>query len=383
MIHDTEPEGTGALAVYPAHEAAALFPLLSDAEMESLAADIRDRGLLNPIMLHDGEILDGRNRATACALAGVNPWYTEWKDPGCGPTAWVVSQNLHRRHLSASQRAVISLDALPLFEAEAKRRQRAHGDTAPGRTVRQLVAEVSGKSADQAAATFKVNHAYVSDAKAIATNAPDMLPAIRAGKTTITQAKRVIKERDREARREKNRDRIQSADVRDQKLARFATITLDPPWDWGDEGDADQFGRARPTYGTMSYEQLLDLPVPEWADTDCHLYLWITNRSLPKGFALLDRWGFRYITCMTWCKPSIGMGNYFRGSTEQVLFAVKGSQPLKRKDVGTWFAAPRPGRHSAKPETFAEIVETCSPGPYLEVFARSNRDGWTATGAEV
>jgi N6-adenosine-specific RNA methylase IME4 len=78
------------------------------------------------------------------------------------------------------------------------------------------------------------------------------------------------------------------------------------------------------------------------------------------------------------------MGQYFRGQTEQVLFGVKGSQPLKRKDVGTWFAAPRgPGGHSSKPPEFLALVESCSPGPYLEMFARSKRDGWTSWGAEA
>ena len=159
---------------------------------------------------------------------------------------------------------------------------------------------------------------------------------------------------------------------------------IDPPWDWGDEGDVDQLGRARPTYGTMTFDELLALPVGERADVDCHLYLWITNRSLPKGFALMERWGFRYITALTWCKPSIGMGNYFRGSTEHVLFGVRGSQQLKRKDVGTWFAAPRgPNGHSSKPGEFYPLVESCSPGPYLEMFARSERAGWLSWGAEA
>ena len=156
---------------------------------------------------------------------------------------------------------------------------------------------------------------------------------------------------------------------------------MDPPWDWGDEGDCDQFGRARPTYATMSFAELLELELP--AEKNAHLYLWITNRSLPKGFELIERWGFRYITLLTWCKPHIGMGNYFRGSSEHVMFAVKGSLPLLRSDVGTWFAAPRPGKHSAKPEAFYELVQSCSPGPWLEMFARSGRPGWVSWGAEA
>ena len=129
----------------------------------------------------------------------------------------------------------------------------------------------------------------------------------------------------------------------------------------------------------------MKLPVAELADEDCHLYLWITNRSLPKGFSLLDAWGFRYVTMLTWPKPSFGMGNYFRGQTEQVLFGVKGSQALKRKNASTllptWGRGP--GGHSSKPMEFYEFVESCSPGPFVELFSRQQRDGWSTWGADA
>ncbi len=371
------------------HEAAELFPLLGSDELSELAADVRQQGLLNPIVLHEGKVLDGRNRLQACHDAGVEPRFEEWVDPGCGPTEWVVSQNLHRRHLTASQQAVIALDALPMFEKEAKERMAMAGaSAAPGKPSREGSQQIdtlsSGRATEKVGKTFKVNRTYVSDAKSIAAKAPDLIPAIRSGEKTITQAKREIKERVREERREENREAIAVSDVREaEPQARFATIVVDPPWDFSDEGDQDQLGRAKPTYGTMSIAELMDFQLGEWSDTDCHLYLWITNRSLPKGFALMEKWGFRYVTCLTWCKPSIGMGNYYRGSTEQVLFGVKGSQPLKRKDLGTWFAAPRPGKHSAKPTEFMGLVESASPGPYLEVFARSQRDGWVSVGADA
>ncbi len=105
---------------------------------------------------------------------------------------------------------------------------------------------------------------------------------------------------------------------------------------------------------------------------------------LPQSFALLYAWGFRYAGFLTWCKPNIGMGAYFRGQTEHVIFGVKGSQPLKRHDVGTWFAAPvGPKAHSSKPPSFYELVESCSPGPYLEMFSREQRDGWLMWGADA
>ncbi len=202
------------------------------------------------------------------------------------------------------------------------------------------------------------------------------------GKLSVTGLVRLANERKRESKRAKDRQKVAAAPDPSSLQGAFSAIVIDPPWDFGDEGDADQFGRGRPDYATLTIDRIAALPVADRAAKDAHLYLWITNRSLPKGFALLDAWGFRYVTCLTWCKPSIGLGNYFRGSTEQVLFGVRGSLPLSRKDVGTWFAAPRPGRgHSGKPAEFYALVESCSPGPYLEMFSRSGRNGWTHWGS--
>lgn len=202
------------------------------------------------------------------------------------------------------------------------------------------------------------------------------------------QRLRDANERKRQSRRDKDRDRLENLSSSTLGDAHFATIVIDPPWDWGDEGDVDQFGRGRPTYQTLTFDELLEFTIEERriddvADIDAHLYLWITNRSLPKGFDLLEAWGFRYVTCLTWCKPSIGMGNYFRGSTEHVLFGVKGSQPLKVNDVGTWFAWPRGEQHSDKPDAFYEAVQVWSPGPFLDVFGRKARDGWRVWPSEV
>lgn len=196
-------------------------------------------------------------------------------------------------------------------------------------------------------------------------------------------AKRQVREQKREKRRQENIELIKAAKSPDEIKGRFATIMIDPGCDVSDEGDVNQFGRANPDFATMPIAEILKLPVADKADIDCHLYLWITNRSLPKGFKLIKKWGFKYITCLTWCKPSFGIGNYFRGSTEQILFAVKGQQPLKRKDAGTWFLAERGKKkheddsgHSRKPVEAYELIESCSPGPYLEMFSRSDREGW-------
>lgn len=209
------------------------------------------------------------------------------------------------------------------------------------------------------------------------------LSGAAAAKTVAGAEARELKEQRREASRAENREKVAHVATANIPIdVKFPTIVIDPPWDWGDEGDQDQLGRARPDYATMTIEQLMDFNmVRDHAAADCHLYMWITNRSLPKGFALLERWGFRYVTMLTWVKPNFGMGNYFRGQTEQILFGVKGSQPLRRKDIGTAFQWSRgPNGHSSKPVEMYEMVETASPGPYLEIFSRHERSDWTSWG---
>lgn len=227
--------------------------------------------------------------------------------------------------------------------------------------------------------TLAENKPIIEQVKAEARENED-IPTRTAVLEKVKQVKREEKEQKREEKRQENQIKISNAKDIKELQGVYQTILIDPPWDWSDEGDINQMGRAKPDYATMTIDELMQLPVNRLSDDNCHLYLWVTNRSLPKAFKLIEQWGFRYITCLTWVKPSFGMGNYFRGSTEQLLFAVKGSQPLKRKDVGTHFFADRGEHHSSKPETVYSLIESCSYAPYLEMFSRKNREGWTMWG---
>lgn len=105
------------------HEAAKLFPLFSDEDLRDLTKDIKENGLLNPVVLFENQVLDGRNRLLACGLGGVKPKFTQWVQNGTSPLSWVISQNLFRRQLTAGQKAAVAVEAKPMFEAEAKRNQ--------------------------------------------------------------------------------------------------------------------------------------------------------------------------------------------------------------------------------------------------------------------
>lgn len=167
-------------------------------------------------------------------------------------------------------------------------------------------------------------------------------------------------------------------------MKKYRTIVVDPPWNYGDLMSSGQ-GRVRGAgnhYDLLSQEDLMRLPMGEWADDEAHLYLWTTNAFVRDAFALVEAWGFEYKTMLIWGKPQIGMGHYFRNNTEPILFATKGNMKTLRKDVPTLFMAPR-GRHSEKPAAFYDMVETMSPEPRLDVFARLHRFGWDVYGNEV
>lgn len=182
------------------HPACTVFPKLPDEELRELADDIKANGLQNPIVLLDGKILDGRNRFAACKLAGVEPRFVKWQGSG-SPVEWVISQNLVRRHLTPSQRAVIALDILPMLAKEAKERQRNSGGR--GKKVAQKSATFSknGKASEIAARITKANARYVESAKAIGKAAPELLKPIREGGLSLADAKWVSELPEKERKR--------------------------------------------------------------------------------------------------------------------------------------------------------------------------------------
>lgn len=152
---------------------------------------------------------------------------------------------------------------------------------------------------------------------------------------------------------------------------KFGAIVADPPWRYGNTSTR---GAAEDHYPTMSIEELCDLDVArERAADQSHLYLWATAGHLPQAFEVMSAWGFEYKTYLVWVKPQMGMGNYFRVSTELVLFGVRGGLVTNSKSIKNWFEHKRT-RHSAKPEMFHDIVMQSSPGPYLELFSRCTAD---------
>lgn len=180
------------------HEVANVFPSMGDEEYRQLVADIKANGLREPIWTYQGKIIDGRHRYRACQGLGIEPRFREWDGSG-SLVQFVVSLNLHRRHLTSSQKAVVALDIERLLAEEAKERQRlaaaaTNAKLGRGETLPQKNAGASrGEARVQAAAIVGTNRQYVSDAKRIAEEAPEVLEKIREGRLALPEAKVVAR----------------------------------------------------------------------------------------------------------------------------------------------------------------------------------------------
>ncbi len=171
----------------------------------------------------------------------------------------------------------------------------------------------------------------------------------------------------------------------------YATILADPPWQF-----QNRTGKMAPEhkrllrYPTMELTEIMELPVARLAAAKSHLYLWVPNALLQEGLRVMEAWGFTYKTNLVWYKirkdngpDGRGVGFYFRNVTELILFGVRGSMrtlPPGRTMVNLFSSRKR--EHSRKPDEFYKIIEACSPGPYLELFARFQRPGWDQWGNE-
>lgn len=180
------------------------------------------------------------------------------------------------------------------------------------------------------------------------------------------------------------------ADLHRQK---FGTILADPPWRFQNRRGkvAPEHGRLH-RYNTMSLDEICRLPVVDVAADTAHVYLWTPNALLPDALSVMAAWEFDYKSNIVWHKvrrdggsDGRGVGFYFRNVTELLLFGVRGKNARTlapgRSQVN--FIAARKREHSRKPDEQYDLIEACSPGPHLELFARRRRAGWVSWGNEI
>ena len=172
----------------------------------------------------------------------------------------------------------------------------------------------------------------------------------------------------------------------------YGTILADPPWRFANRtGKMAPEHRRLSRYSTMSMDEIYELPVSDISLDQSHLYLWVPNALIQQGLEVMEAWGFTYKTNLVWYKirkdggpDGRGVGFYFRNVTELVLFGVRGSlRTLQPGRTQVNIISSRKREHSRKPDELYDVIESCSPGPYLELFARHRREGWTQWGDEL
>jgi N6-adenosine-specific RNA methylase IME4 len=392
------------------HPLSGIIPLLGGEDFTAFVANIRDNGLLEPIVLHpDGSILDGRNRYHACIEAGVEPRFRTFGDrasDGDDPRAFVISLNIMRRHLSESQRAMIAARLANLDKGR------------PSKTP-----AIAGVSQGEAAELCNVSVDSIGRAKKVLNSAiPEIVAAVDSGQVTVNTAAslaqqpvpmqtsvmekltadpelnpatlvkqaKILQER---AAYEAKADK--GANVGDlvamaEAGQRFPVIYADPPWEFKVYSDKGKLRSAERYYDTSSLEAIKALPVEKLAAEDCVLFLWAVWPELPGALDVIKSWGFQFKTCgFNWVKQNKsgdglhwGMGYWTRANSEVCLFATRGSPKRLAEDVHQVIMAPL-GDHSAKPEETRARIERLLAGPCLELFARQATPGWTSWGNEL
>ena len=187
-------------------------------------------------------------------------------------------------------------------------------------------------------------------------------------------------------------------------MEKYQTILADPPWNTKagrplkgykmvDGKQIFNHGSNKSkdlSYPTMTVDEICELSIKDITADNCHLYMWVTNQYLLQAEKVIKAWGFKYSTTLVWAKNPMGggLGGNFRITTEFLIFATKGSLKAKKTHIGTWFNQKREYQngypcHSRKPTFFHELIESVSPGPYLELFARRERLGWDVFGDEM
>ncbi|MCO5144582.1 MAG: MT-A70 family methyltransferase [Aquamicrobium sp.] len=396
-------------ASYEDHEAATLFPLMSDDRFAELVESIRANGLIHEIVIHDGKILDGRNRYRACVEAGVEPRFRDFVGD---PFTYAWSANGQRRDLVLEQRAVIFVMATKKSEewktrqaeiaAEANRKRSEKtkaqhavsnpraGETKSGvpttcGTTKPASAEPKDKntSATEKAAASGTNRGAIERAERLVKADPALAAKVAAGEVKPTAAHRQLKKAEVEQK------------VKELPDGKFRVIYADPPWAYNDTreglgaGDGQTVDRASTAaknhYPTMTMAELKELDVKSLAADDSVLFCWATFPLLPEQLEVVKAWGFKYKTAFVWDKDRGTFGHYHTAEAELLLVCTRGScTPDADKREAQVQRHPR-GEHSRKPDAIREMIDRLYPhGPRVELFRRGEApDGWVIWGAEA
>lgn len=386
---------------YEFHEAANVFPFLQGREFQDLKADIKENGIQIPVVVYQGKILDGRNRYKAAYQLiedgySVDVPFEEFGGTEEEALQYVISTNLHRRHLSESQRAMIAGRIANL----------SHGGN------RNDTEMLHSTTQSEAARALNVSPRSVKRGKAVLKSGTEtLIQKVDAGDLPVATAEEIarlekqeqeqvleLSEKEILAKAKEIRTRRGKAilEKRVKKLAAFSDATAelptgrqypvilaDPPWKY--EYAKSHNREIENHYPTMELEDICNLRIPDLCTDPAILFLWVTSPKLAEGLSVLEAWGFTYRSSLVWVKPHIGMGVWVRCRHEFVLIGIRGAFPAPPESArfDSVIEAPKI-EHSVKPEVLQIHIEQMFPElQKIELFARTQREGWDCWGNEV
>jgi len=378
---------------YEFHELANIFPMLEGDDLAALRTDIDANGQINKIILYQGKILDGRNRYRICKMLGIEPETIVYG--GDDPIGLVLSQNLLRRHLTASQRAMVAekLMSMPSHRPEKReqncslirKEEAAQQMNVSERSVQQA-RKVRTDAIPEVAEMVESGKLPVSVAASISDATPEQQREIIAkdDEKAILEEARKIQSKKREKARQKviaNLEDIATKQVKEAEGV-YDVIVIDPPWDMKKIERDVAPEQVEFDYPTMTEEELSQFAIP--AADNCHMWLWTTHKFFPSALRLLEAWGFKYVCIFVWHKGGgfqpFGLPQY---NCEFAIYARKGTpQFIDTKAFFTCFDAPR-GKHSEKPEAFYEVIRRVTTGRRIDIFNRRNIEGFDSHGNEA
>jgi len=355
------------------HEFKELIPPLSNDEYEGLRDSILEEGCRNPIIVHDGVIIDGHNRYDICQLFNV-PFKTS-PFPKENPSrddlkVWIIDNQLSRRNISTFDRVSLELIKEPIIAARAKENQGTRTDLTSVRNLTEVdtkkeIAKLAGVSHDTVAKVKKINN----KAK------PELKKKLQSGEVSINEAYKAIRA---EEKAEQKQNAIEQINTLSEPNGSYHVLVVDPPWAY-EKRSEDATHRGRCIYPTMSIEEICEINIP--AEDNAILWLWTTNAFMHEAHHVINAWGFTPKTILTWVKDRMGVGDWLRGQTEHCILAVKGKPIIDLTNQTTVLNAPL-REHSRKPDEFYKMVETLCPGKKIDIFSREPRSGWDQWGCE-
>lgn len=368
---------------------------MGEAEFQALKADIAKHGQREPVWTWRDQIIDGRHRVRACDELGHLCLRREYEGDESTLVQFVVSLNLHRRHLNESQRAMVAGRLANLGDGQRKvpspigepQSAVTQGEAAAmlnvGKRSVERAREVIDNGAPELVQAVERGEVSVSAAATIAEiDKPLQVEIVARGETEILQAAKKIRAEKSAAVQSRNDEARRAAASLPAPTGLYRSIVIDPPWAIEINDRDVRPGQVGMHYPTMTNAEIAKIALP-MAD-ECIVWMWTTQKFLPSALEILNGWGLKYLFTMTWHKPGgpqpFGLPQY---NSEFIVVARRGGQPfIDTKAFPTCFQAPR-REHSRKPDEFYDLVSRVTAGPRIDWFSREKREGFDQFGNDT